>query len=55
MSHFFNIGLTGFSMLCRQKFNIIFYNILPFTRHASLHMNVVYHQEKFGGHTVGSK
>ena len=31
MSHFFDVGLGYFFMLCRKKVNIIFHNFLLFT------------------------
>ena len=31
MSHFFDVGLGYFFMLCRRKVNIIFYNFSLFT------------------------
>ena len=31
VSHFFDVGLCSFFMLCRRKVNIIFYNFLLFT------------------------
>ena len=31
VSHFFDVGLCSFFMLCRRKVNSIFYNFLLFT------------------------